>query len=535
MSGFLSISGHVWQVQYAKWLQGQGGGGQVTTIGGDFWYDASQPRYFIWSTTPSSGGTTNGWISKFSSGVVVPAAGFYPYPAGYNLPNPYYTGNATGINTVGTFTGSISNLNTTTFSGSIVPGGAYNTTGTLNVTSAPSGNGIAIGSVLTGTGVTVGTYVVSNISGLGTVGTSSWLVSTVVGSALSTVTNITMTATQATLNISTVTSGVMSIGNVLYKATGGPATNTFIIGNNSTNPALTGNGGTGTYLVNVTQNYASASAILAQMPFVGFNSGDAFRIPMGGDDRTLAGYTMFIAAKVTGAHLVGNFSICGSSHVGGDFTINTTASTWSYNVAGTTATGVATTGNWLIHSMVFDGTQPTNATKFRAWINGAQSTLTFAGNVGTTTIAPKTITTSTTSATWTNSNFTVFYGTNTGSPMFVAGDTLTFSGWTTNPSSSISGTTGTLTVTACSLTAVTVSLPGSGGIVARGTISGTPIPNLMISGKAPMTASKTNTNPATVSSLGLELGEIIVYKGAVDDITRQATEKYMRQKWLGTN
>lgn len=534
MSGALLVSGHVWQVQYTKWQQSQGGGGQVSTVGGDFWYDASQPRYFVWSTTPSSGGTTVGWFSRFASGVLVPSTGFYPYPAAYSLPNPYYAGGASGINTVGTFTGAISNLNTTTFTGSIVPGGGYNTTGTLNVTSAPNGSGIVVGSVLSGSGVTAGTYVLSNISGVGNAGTSSWVVTTNIGSAITTVTSVAMTATQVTMNVSSVASGYLNIGNVVYKATGGPTANTFIIGNNSTNAALTGNGGTGTYLVNVAQSYASTSSILAQMPFVGFNSGDAFRIPMNANDRVLSGYTMFVAAKITGANITGGFSILGSSHVGGDFTINTNSSTWTYNVAGTTATGAATTGNWVIHSMVYDGTQASNAAKFRAWINGAQSTLTFAGAVGSNTIAPANITLTSSAATWTGSNLTVTLTTATGSPAFVVGDTLTFSGWVTTGTSSISGTTSTLAVTSCTTSTITFALSGGGTVSTRGTITGTPIPNLFVSGKAPMTGSGSNTNKNTVS-LGLELGEIIVYKGPLDDVTRQATEKYMRQKWLGIN
>ena len=79
-----------------------------------------------------------------------------------------------------------------------------------------------------------------------------------------------------------------------------------------------------------------------------------------------------------------------------------------------------------------------------------------------------------------------------------------------------------------------VSLAGGGTISTRGTITGTPIPNLFVSGKAPMTGSGSNTNKNTVS-LGLQVGELIVYRGALDDVTRQTTEKYLRQKWLGTN
>ena len=60
-------------------------------------------------------------------------------------------------------------------------------------------------------------------------------------------------------------------------------------------------GGTGTYLINIPQTQGSAGTPItgyaAQVPFVGFNSGDAFRVPMFANNRTLTGYTMFVVSK----------------------------------------------------------------------------------------------------------------------------------------------------------------------------------------------------------------------------------------------
>ena len=68
--------------------------GNVQSFGtADFQYDASAGRYFT-PASLASGGTTTAWVSRFSSGVVVPTSGFGPTYGGgaYSLPNLYYVG-----------------------------------------------------------------------------------------------------------------------------------------------------------------------------------------------------------------------------------------------------------------------------------------------------------------------------------------------------------------------------------------------------------------------------------------------------------
>ena len=125
----------------------------VTVVGGQFWYDASAGRYFQPGSL-SSGGTVTAWTSRFASGVVVPTSGFFPYGgANYSLPNFYFAGNATNINTVASFNAYIANSSTTTFNANIVPDSSTsNITATMTVTSVPSA-AIQVGVALSGANV----------------------------------------------------------------------------------------------------------------------------------------------------------------------------------------------------------------------------------------------------------------------------------------------------------------------------------------------------------------------------------------------
>ena len=502
----------------------------VAIVGGDFWYDASAGRYFQPGGL-ASGGTVTAWTSRFASGVVVPVSGFFPYGSGnYSLPNFYFAGNATNISNVASFSAYTSNSSTTNFNANIVPDSSTsNITATMTVTSVPSA-AIQVGVALSGASVKTGTYVLKNLSGSGN--GSTWTVTVPQGTYQNALTNVAMTGTYAVMNVTSVTSGVISAGDLVYKSAN-ISGNTYVSADSSLNSNMTGAGGTGTYLINIPQTQGSAGTPItgytSQVPFVGFNSGDAFRVPMYANNRTLSGYTMFFACKF--GTVAGTVSACGSTHGnGGDLSFTNSAGTWTYNVAGATANGASSNTNWLIHTLVFDGTKANNSTRFRAYINGVQQNLTFTGTVGATTTAPAniSITGTSTGTSYANGTATLGYAT-TGSPAFVAGDTIVVAGYVPT------GYNGTYNVVSCNNTSVSYSLGvNPGNVTSYGTISGTPIPNLMVSGKAPMTAAGTNTNRVTASQ-GLNIGEIIVYGNTLDDITRQSTEKYLRQKWLGIN
>ena len=518
----------------STWTSGSSGP-PVPVLGGDFWYDASSGRYFQPGNLTSSA-TVNSWVSRFSTGTLVPTTGFFPYGTGnYSLPNFYFAGNANNISNVSNVSAYISNVSNTTFTANITPDVANsNITATMTVTSVPTNTGIQIGAALTGTSVKTGTYILKNISGTGN--GSSWTVTVPQGTYQNALTGVSMTGTYAVMNVTSVNSGIVGTGDLVYRS-GNITANTFVVADKSLNSNMTGTGGTGTYLINIPQTQGNATNpitnYIGEVPFVGFNgnatTGDAFRVPMNSADRTVTGYTLFMACKFgTTANTV---SACGSSHgAGGDYSFTNSAGTWTYNMAGTTATGAASNTSWLVHTLVFDGTQSNNSTRFRAFINGTQQSLTFAGTVGTITTAPAniTITGIATGTSYSSGTATLGYAT-TGSPAFNAGDTIVVAGYTP------AGYNGTFTVTGCNNTSVSYTLASNpGSVTVYGTVTGSPIPNLMVSGKAPMTSSTTNTNHVTTSQ-GLNVGEFIVYSKALDDVTRQVTEAYLRKKWLGTN
>ena len=115
----------------------------------------------------------------------------------------------------------------------------------------------------------------------------------------------------------------------------------------------------------------------------------------------------------------------------------------------------------------------------------------------------------------------------TGSPAWMPGDTVTLTGFVTSPVTTVNTT---YTVQACTSTTVNVTLAGSGTVTTRGNVSGSPIPNLMVSGKAPMTGSGANTNKVTTTQ-GLNIGEVIMYNSALTPSAVTSVEKYLRNKW----
>jgi hypothetical protein len=512
--------------EQAAYLASQG---RVESFGtADFQYDASAGRYFT-PASLASGGTTTAWTSKLSTGVVVPTSGFGPTYGGgtYSLPNFYYVGTNAQNPVVATFTASIAVGTASTFTGTVAQTSGNAATATLTVTSAPSNGGVAIGYLVTGGTLPTGTYILANQSGTANT-TGAWTVTVPQGTTIPTnATSATYTCTPITMTVTAVASGIINVGGMVYKSSGGPTANTFVTAQG------TGTGGTGTYFVNISQTYASTSAVTQFMPFVGFNSGDAFRVPMSGGDRTTSGYTVLIAYKWGVA--TGTVSMMGSTHGnGGDYSWTNSAGTRTYNVAGATATGgsVSATG-WHVTALRFDGTQADNATRFKAWYDGTAESLTFSGTVGTATTAPATITSTVTAASASGTAITLTYVT-TGSPAYVVGDSITVAGLSPTTTSTSALVNGTFTVTACTATTVTYAVAGTYTRTSGGTVTGVPIPNLMVAGKAPIASATKNTNPVTTTQ-GINIGEMLVYSSALSDSQITALTTYLKNKWLGTN
>jgi hypothetical protein len=81
---------------------------------------------------------------------------------------------------------------------------------------------------------------------------------------------------------------------------------------------------------------------------------------------------------------------------------------------------------------------------------------------------------------------------------------------------------------------VSFGITGTTGTINGGTITGTPIPNLMVSGKAPIASATKNTNPTTATQ-EINIGEFLVYSSALSDSSISALTTYLKNKWLGTN
>ena len=138
----------------------------------------------------------------------------------------------------------ISNVSNTTFTANITPDVANsNITATMTVTSVPTNTGIQIGAALTGTSVKTGTYILKNISGTGN--GSSWTVTVPQGTYQNALTGVSMTGTYAVMNVTSVNSGIVGTGDLVYRS-GNITANTFVVADKSLNSNMTGTGGTGT-------------------------------------------------------------------------------------------------------------------------------------------------------------------------------------------------------------------------------------------------------------------------------------------------
>ena len=156
----------------------------------------------------------------------------------------------------------------------------------------------------------------------------------------------------------------------------------------------------------------------------------------------------------------------GSTHAnGGDYSWGRNLAVREYNAAGGAATGgTASSTGWHVTALRFDGSQSTNDTRFKAWYDGTLETLNWgATTVGTSTTAPATITSTVTAASYSSVTdlMTLTYAT-TGSPAYVAGDTITVAGLTPSTTSDSVAVNGTFTVTSCTATTVIYSLVSNG-------------------------------------------------------------------------
>lgn len=504
--------------------------GNVESFGNaDFWYDASAGRYFT-PTSLATGGTTTGWQSRFSNGTFVPTSGFGPTYGGgaYSLPNFYFVGTNAQNPVVATFTASIAVGTAGTFTG-IVSTTTNLAVSNLTVKNIPTNGGVALGYAITGGTLPTGSYILNNINGTANT-TGTWQVTVPQGTTIpanATTTTI-YTCTPITMTVSAVSNGIVNVGGMVYKATGGPTANTFVTAQG------TGKGGTGTYLVNISQTLASTTGITQFLPFVAFNSGDAFRVPMPSTSKVTSGYTVMIAYKWGAA--TGHVSMMGSTHGnGGDYSWGNNAGVHEYNVAGATATAtniaVSATG-WHIHTLVYDGTKSDNSGKFRVFYDGTQTNLTFSGTVSTSTTAPAATTCTVSAAVITGANMVLTYPT-TGSPAWEVGDIITVAGLVpAQTSGTVNNVNGTFTVTTCTNTTVGYAMSGTYTRTSGGTITGIPIPNLMVAGKAPIASATKNTNPVTATQ-GINIGEFLVYSSALGDSQIAALNTYLSNKWLG--
>jgi hypothetical protein len=192
------------------------------------------------------------------------------------------TGLGTGTGGTGTYTVSTGGA---TFTGSI-------SGTTLTVTAVSSGT-ITIGQTISGTGVTGGTTITG--LGTGTGGTGTYTVSasqTVASTTITaTVASTTITATNNVLTVTAVASGTLVIGQTL---TGSGIDNGARIASLGT-----GTGGTGTYLLNLTDNTASVS--ISAAPFAALNSTG------GSADAITVSHTHTLSASTNTASLTGNY------------------------------------------------------------------------------------------------------------------------------------------------------------------------------------------------------------------------------------
>ena len=520
--------------------------GNIQSFGvANLWYDASRYQYVTPTGLSNTGQTTN-LLSRFAGG---PGLSTKYFGSGnstsFSLPNFYRTYTAlasSGGNAVSAsaFTAYIAPGTAITCTGSIAPKGDGGPNGTLTVT-ANTSTGIVVGMILTSSAGTVpaNTWVSANLTGTSTSSSSTWTITCNAGTAIPTIASGTITLTPIVMTVTAVT-GILNVNNqITHATTSNITTETYITAQ------LTGTtGSTGTYLVSLSQTKGSSGSPIAGyigfFNYANFDGNDGYRVAIP-TSNVLTGMTIFCALRVGNATgTVGIMSTdhgVGSSGGAGPIAIGRNNTTYTYKApGGATATGsiAVITSNWVIHTLVFDGTQSANASKFVSRINGTQSTLTFTGTVDTQTADPGTYTIASANVSGiavTGGVATVTFTTANSTP-FNIGQSITLASWTNTGTATINGT---YTVTACTATTVSFALSGTLGTIGKGSVAGIPMVNLYMDSYGPATIGGTSVVSANASSHGLLLGELIIYNSALPLVDITAVETTLKNKWLGTN
>ena len=514
----------------------QSGGGNINQYGtANFWYDGSRYQYVL-PTGLANPGTTTNLLSRFTGGPGLSTRTFQGATT-FSLPDYYRTYSATlSAIPCPNFTAYIAPGTAVTFTGTITQDAA-GPNATLNVTSNPGGAGIVVGAIITGGTIPTNTWVAANLTGSGNT-TGTWTLTCNAGTVIPTnAVSTTYTVTPIVMTVTAVASGMLSVNGLIYHATSANITALTFITAQTSGTA----GSTGTYLVSLSQTKGSSgspiSGYACAMNYLNFNSGDGYRVGMS-NSNILTGYTIMMAIKLganTGTvgilntdHNLGNAGVLGEG-------MGRNGTTLTYRCAGATANGAnVNTVGWHIHTMVYDGTGGTNATKFKARIDGVQSNLTFTGTVASSTSNPANFTITAANTTGANivSGVANVTFSNINSPPFNVGQNITLSGWTTVGTANLNGT---YAVTNCGNNFVNFSASGTlTSVTTKGTTSGIPIVNLYMDGNSPNNYTATITN-SNATSQGLLLGELIVYNSTLNTSEIGAVEQYLKNKWLGTN
>ena len=514
--------------------------GNIQSFGvANLWYDASRYQYVTPTGLSTTGQTTN-LLSRFVGG---PGLSTKYFGSGnstsFSLPNFYRTYNSSrNAITASAFTAYIAPGTAITCTGSIAPNGDGGPNGTLTVT-ANSSTGIVVGMILTSSAGTVpaNTWVSANLTGTATSSSSTWTITGNAGVAIPTIASGTITLTPIVMTVTSVT-GMININNqITHATTSNITTETYVTAQ------LTGtSGSTGTYLVSLSQTKGSSGSPIAGyigfMNFANFDSGDGYRVAMP-NSNVLTGFTVFMAARINSTSgTAGIFSTDhGVGNGGNGVGIGRNSTTYTYKApGGASATGsiAVSTSAWVVHTLVFDGSQSTNAGKFVSRINGTQSTLTFTGTVGSATLNPGTYTitsTNVSSIAVTGGIATVTFTTANSTP-FNVGQSITLAGWTNSGTATLNTS---FTTTACTATTVSFALSGTLGTIGKGSVAGTPMVNLHMDSNGPATIGATTVQNANGTANGLLLGELIIYNSTLPLSEITAVETTLKNKWLGTN
>ena len=184
-------------------------------------------------------------VSLGANSTVIPVASISGVQVGDDIISSSSSSSFAGATKV---TAVSTNTFTSTLSSSVSGGSTSTATGsitgtTLTVTTAPTGSGFFVGTVLTG-GTSAGTYITGILTGSATTAGSTFSVSVNQNVASQTITSTPYTMTAST----SISGGTIQVGSLL---SGGSVTGgTYVIATNKESSTVSGTGGLGTYYVN---------------------------------------------------------------------------------------------------------------------------------------------------------------------------------------------------------------------------------------------------------------------------------------------